>query len=208
MTSVRKGEATRERLLAATERAVLDKGIVSTSIDELIAEVGITKSGFFYHFRDKQELALAVLERYVSLDQEQFDALFARAAELSDDPLQRFLIALKLMAELMEGRANTQSGCVAASLAYQETQIDRRVRERMRAAALGWRQQFRTMLDEIAAIYPLRDVIDLDVVADMCTSALQGGFVMRKMLRDPAVMGQQVMALRSYIKLLFQPGLN
>jgi TetR/AcrR family transcriptional regulator, transcriptional repressor for nem operon len=205
---MRKGEATRERLLVTAERAVLDKGFTATSIDELIAEVGITKSGFFYHFRDKQELALAILERYIAMDQEQVDTLFARAAELSEDPLQRFLIAMKLMAELMEGRANTQAGCVAASLAYQENQVDRRVIERMRAAALGWRKQFREMLDEIACEYPPRDTIDFDVVADMCTSVLQGGFVMRKMLRDPAVMGQQVMALRSYIKLLFQPGLN
>jgi AcrR family transcriptional regulator len=74
-----KGRATRERLLSIAERAVLAKGFTATSIDEIIAEAGITKSGFFYHFRDKNELALALIERYLVDDEAKLDALFARA---------------------------------------------------------------------------------------------------------------------------------
>ena len=53
----RKGSDTRERILEVAEAAVLEKGFAATSIEELIVAVGITKSGFFYHFRDKEELA-------------------------------------------------------------------------------------------------------------------------------------------------------
>jgi AcrR family transcriptional regulator len=55
---------TRERLLALAEEAVLAKGFAGTSIEELIAAAGITKSGFFYHFKDKGDLAKALLLRY------------------------------------------------------------------------------------------------------------------------------------------------
>ena len=41
---------TREQIMDAAEAAVLAKGFNSTSIEELIAAVGISKSGFFYHF--------------------------------------------------------------------------------------------------------------------------------------------------------------
>ena len=64
----RKGEATRERILAVAEASVLAKGFGATSIDEVIAEAGLTKSGFFYHFRDKNELAREMLRRYVASD--------------------------------------------------------------------------------------------------------------------------------------------
>ena len=47
----RKGGDTRERILDAAESAVLDKGFAATSIEELIAAVGITKSGFFLSFQ-------------------------------------------------------------------------------------------------------------------------------------------------------------
>lgn len=208
MRSTTKGEATREKLLAATERAVLDKGFVATSIDELIAEVGITKSGFFYHFRDKNELALAMLERYIKADLNELSAYKARAAELTDDPLQRLLIMLKLYAELLDGVTPERSGCVAASMAYQENQVSRQVAARMRELVLEWRRHFRSMIDDVVAQYPPRDQVDLDTVADMCAGVLQGSVVLAKMLKDQRVMGQQVMALRSYIKLLFQPGPN
>jgi AcrR family transcriptional regulator len=56
----RKGSDTREHILDVAEAAVLEKGFAATSIEELIAAVGITKSGFFYHFKDKNELAKAL----------------------------------------------------------------------------------------------------------------------------------------------------
>ena len=40
-------------------------GDVFDGIDEIIAEAGITKSGFFYHFRDKNDLAKALLQRSI-----------------------------------------------------------------------------------------------------------------------------------------------
>ena len=42
----RKGSDTKERILDVAEAAVLEKGFAATSIEELIAAVDITKSGF------------------------------------------------------------------------------------------------------------------------------------------------------------------
>jgi TetR/AcrR family transcriptional repressor of nem operon len=88
---------------------VLEKGFAATSIEELIAAVGITKSGFFYHFRDKNELAKALLIRYVEREDALFDELFARADELNEDPLHGFLVGLKMMSELMADLPNRAS---------------------------------------------------------------------------------------------------
>src|SRR5690606_9326586 len=89
--TMRKGLETRERILEIAESSVLAKGFGATSIEEIIAEAGITKSGFFYHFRDKNELARAMLVRYIEVNDRLFDDIFDRGAELSDDPLQAFL---------------------------------------------------------------------------------------------------------------------
>ena len=63
-----KSQNKREQILEIAERAVLAKGFGATSIEEIIAEAGITKSGFFYHFKDKNELALALINRYIDQD--------------------------------------------------------------------------------------------------------------------------------------------
>ena len=75
--TARKGD-TRERLLALAESAVLAKGFAATSIEELIAAAGISKSGFFYHFKDKGELAKAMILRYIEQDTRLLDDIFAR----------------------------------------------------------------------------------------------------------------------------------
>jgi AcrR family transcriptional regulator len=76
------------------ESAVLAKGFASTSIEEIIAAVGITKSGFFYHFKDKTALAKGLMLRYMEHDRQVLDEIFARGDELNDDPLHGFLVGL------------------------------------------------------------------------------------------------------------------
>ncbi len=112
-----KGAETRDRIMQIAEAAVLAKGFGATSIEEVITEAGITKSGFFYHFRDKNELARAMLHRYVEANDRIFDDVFERGRQLSDDPLQAFLIALKLLAEIMSDLPNGHPGCLIAAFA-------------------------------------------------------------------------------------------
>src|SRR3546814_10625097 len=68
--STRKRSQTRERLLDFAYGAIIEKGFAATSIEELVEAAGITKSGFFYHFKDKNDLARQLLERYLAIGRE------------------------------------------------------------------------------------------------------------------------------------------
>ena len=54
--------STRERILDAALTAFGLRGFDSTSLDELAAQVGITKQAILYHFSSKQELLAATIE--------------------------------------------------------------------------------------------------------------------------------------------------
>lgn len=202
---MRKGVQTRERILDIAEAAVLAKGFGATSIEEVIAQAEITKSGFFYHFRDKGELAHALLKRHVERNQTILDTLFERSRELTDDPLQAFLVGLKLYAEMVDDMPNGHPGCLIATYCYQERLFDREIHEMNRRAVLGWRQEILRALEDVCAAYPPREPVDLEDLADMVSTVTEGGIVMSRALRDPSVFARQVMLLRSYIRLLFQP---
>ena len=202
---MRKGAETRERILDIAEASVLAKGFGATSIEEVIAEAGITKSGFFYHFRDKNELARAMIVRYIETNDRLFDDLFGRSRELSDDPLQAFLIGLKLFAEVLRDLPNGHPGCLVASVCYQERLFDREVRELTARAVRGWNARFTAMLDEIAAVRPPREPLDMAVVADMLSCVVDGGIIISKVLDDPLRLEAQVLAFRSFVKMLFTP---
>lgn len=194
---------TRTAILDIAERAVLEKGFEATSIEEIVAAVGISRGGFFYHFRDKSALARAMLERYIETEDRLYDDLFARARELHDDPLHSMLIGLKLLAEMLEDMPNGHPGCVIAATAYQDRLFDRGVRDLNRQAILGWRARFRKMFDEIAERYPPQEDVDLDALGDMVSSVVEGGLILQRALGETNTVAAQILQLRTYIKLLF-----
>jgi TetR/AcrR family transcriptional regulator len=70
----RRGEQTREAILAAAEAAFAEHGFAGARIDAIAAEVGHSKNLIFRYFGDKLGLYVAVLRRF---DQEA-DGLLAR----------------------------------------------------------------------------------------------------------------------------------
>ena len=199
----RKGDETREQILAVAESSVLAKGFAATSIEEIIAAVGLTKSGFFYHFRDKGELAKGLLLRYLAQDKQLLDDLFARADELNSDPLHGFLVALKLFEEMLANLPEVHPGCLAASFAYQDQLFNREIRSLNAGGILAWRTRFRARLDAIAARYPPKQDVDLDALADMAATLVEGGLVLGRMLQDQTVLPRQIRLYRDYVRLLF-----
>ena len=199
---------TRARIMDIAEEAVLAKGFDATSIEEIVVAAEITKGGFFYHFPDKNALARALLERYIENEELLFDSIVARARDLSDDPLHAGLIGLKLLAETLEDMPNGHPGCLIAAAAYQDRLFDDEVREINRRAVIGWRNRFREMFDEIARVYPPREDVDFEALSDFVSTVVEGGLIMSKVVRQPHMVCGQIMLLRSYIKLLFEPRLQ
>jgi TetR/AcrR family transcriptional regulator, transcriptional repressor for nem operon len=182
---------------------VLHKGFALTSIDELIAAAGITKSGFFYHFRDKNDLAKALLERYLERDEVIFDDLFAQADALNEDPLHGFLVFLKLLADLMADLTSGHPGCLVASYCYQDRLFSSEIRQLAATGVRTWRARFRKRLDAIAERYPPRIDVNLDVMADMLSGVVDGGIILSKSLAQPKHLPEQIMMYRSFVRLVF-----
>jgi AcrR family transcriptional regulator len=198
-----RGAETRRRILDVAQVSVLEKGFGATSIDEIIAATDLTKSGFFYHFRDKTELAKALLHRYIEEEERLFDEVFARAHALADEPLPAMLLGLKLLAEMFADLPRGHPGCLVALSCYHERVFNREIQELNRHAALLWRQRFRTMFEAIIVDHPPREPVSAEDLADMVSTVLEGAIVMSKALREPDSMGRQILVLRSLLKLVF-----
>jgi len=199
----RRGPDTRERLLDLAEASVLEKGFAATSIEELISGAGITKSGFFYHFRDKGTLAKALLERYIARETALFDDLFGRARELNEDPLHGFLVGLKMLAELLADLPKGHPGCLIASYCYQDQLFNREVRALSADAVRRWRRFFRERLEAIALRYPPRIAVDLDAMADMISALVDGGIILSKTLKEKDALPRQIMLYRDFVRAVF-----
>lgn len=195
-----KGERTRGRILDAAYEAIIRKGFAGTSIDELVEATGITKSGFFYHFRDKGDLARQLLVRFLAEDDAVIDALKARAEQLVDDPLQQFLLFLNLYAEMADEMDALHPGCLVASIVYQEQVFDAEVRRLNSEAVMRWRARFLVWLEAIDRKHPPVAPIDRLALADALSAIVEGAIVLAKALDEPALMGRQLRLFRDMVK--------
>ena len=198
-----KGERTRQRILDIAYDSIVHKGFAATSIEELVEAAGITKSGFFYHFRDKNDLARQLLDRFISEDNDLIDGLTQRARSLCEDPLQSFLLFLNLYAEAMDDMPELHPGCLIATITYQAALFDRVVLQMNRDSVMALRRRFATWIEEIAERYPPRSEADLEALADMLTVIVEGAIVLSKALDDKYLMGRQTRVYREHVKAVF-----
>jgi len=202
---VTRANSSRERILKCAEEIILQKGFSSTSIEEILEKAAITKGGFFYHFDGKTGLAKALVERYLQTDEEVFGGLFEQADQLSEDPLHRLLIFLKLLSDTMANLKHTHPGCLVASFTYESHQLNEDVRELIKKGLLAWREMFTTRLEKISEKYPRKIDISNDALADMFASVIEGGIIQSKAFQNNRLLVDQILAYRNYIRVLYEP---
>ncbi len=113
-------EKTRAAILKAAERKFFENGVVSTSLQEIAKEAGVTRGAVYWHFRDKSELLKtladmaympheAILEKLVEENlEEPLGVLYADCCvtlnALTNDPSRRRLLTILLRrCEYVEG---------------------------------------------------------------------------------------------------------
>jgi AcrR family transcriptional regulator len=199
-----KGKQTRERILEVAERLILQRGFAGTAIEDIIKEAAISKGGFFYHFDGKNDLAISLLERYREEDALLFSGMFARAEELSDDPLQQMLIFLKLLSETMAELEELHPGCLVASFTYESQQVNEQVRALTAECVLDWRRLFQRQIDKVNQRYQAATDVTSEALADMLSSIIEGGIVVSRALGNPDILVSQLLQYRSHVSLLYQ----
>jgi len=66
MTTQRRGEETRSRLLQAAEECFAQRGYDGTGVAEICRCAGVSKGAFYHHFPSKQAIFLELLDRWMA----------------------------------------------------------------------------------------------------------------------------------------------
>jgi len=198
-----RGERTRTQLMDIAQVAILEKGYAATSIDELIVQAGITKSGFFYHFGDKLDLGKHLLRR----DNEAIEAALTEIFEAAEAehacPLEALIEGVRRFGGVAAGLPTERPGCLAAALSYQDALVDDETRDLVRDGLVFRRRILRERFERIAAKYPPSTPVDLDALADMMIAVIQGGMVIDRVRQTPGVLRAQIELYCAYVRAIF-----
>ena len=88
---MKKAEATRLTILQKAFELIYVKGYQTTSIDDIIATTQVTKGAFYYHFKNKDEMGVAIIN----------EILKPTLADIFIQPLQKYQNPLDSIYHLM-----------------------------------------------------------------------------------------------------------
>jgi len=198
----RNGAATRERILDGAERLVLDKGLASTSVDDILDEAGTSKGAFFHHFPTKNHLARALVERYAAADRGFLDEFMTRAeAEHPDDPAGQLLAFVSSFVDVSDELVASQPSCLYVSYIYDKQLSEDGTNAVIEDVLLAWRARLAAKLREADAIHPLAGDVDLEALADHVVTTFEGAFLLARALGEPGVMRRQLELVRDLLAL-------
>jgi AcrR family transcriptional regulator len=106
---------TRERLTEAAVRRFYRDGFRSVSLDQVLADVGISKTAFYKHFECKEDLVLAALEMKNSWLQDTFREMVRERGGAA--PVGQLRALLDVVNHIIEG--DDFQGCIFVNVALE-----------------------------------------------------------------------------------------
>jgi len=199
----RDGSATRNKILDVSQHLLLEQGYGGMSVDSVIDAAGITKGAFFYHFKSKNDLAQALLDRYVQGDDDLLHELMARAETLNHDPLQQYLIFVGLLIERMRGFKESPPGCLIASFVYQMEAFNPATQDTVMKGFNEWQRVVENKLELVFKKYAPRLPVSVRQIYDNLIAAFEGGIIMGKLYQRNDTLADQIAQHKNYVELLF-----
>lgn len=158
------------------------KGYEATSLDDLCAATGLSRSSLYAAFGDKRDLLLQSLDRYADRGAARF------AAALAEPPIQAALrhVLDEFIDQIVAGPG--QRGCFVGNCAAELARSDREALARVRRSLARNEAIFRDALTAAQARGELPAASDPEALARFLVSGLQGLRLVGKANPDRAVL--------------------
>ncbi|TDW94975.1 TetR family transcriptional regulator [Kribbella pratensis] len=177
-----RGAATRARIVASADELIALKGAAATTLDEVTAASGTSKSQLYRHFPDKSALVQAVIALRGGRVLEREEQHLRRIDSFSG--LDRWCKAILQRVTARRGAM----GCELGSLSTELSDHDEAARLDLDAHLTTWISLLVAVLERMQANNTLSAEADPQRLATGIMAAIQGGYVLAQAARDPGPM--------------------
>ena len=168
----RRGRDSRDRIIASAADLVGERGVHGTSLDDVLATAGASKSQLYHYFRDKEDLVRAVVARQT---QRVLDAQMPLLDQLDSwEAIARWFDTLVVLQE----QAGCVGGCPIGSLASELADHDEDARQDLIASFDRWEGYLARGLTAMQARGELAPAADPATLATVVMAGIQGGLLL------------------------------
>lgn len=170
------------RILDAAEKMVQERGLNAVSFQDLADAVGLRKPSIFHHFRNKEELTLALIDRCATKHGPQYAEVVARDISAPDK--------LRQIAKIFEDGLANQRPCLLAALGASINTMPDSAVEELHVAADGAVGRFAEVFQQGRRDGTLKFEGDPELAAMSFFAMLQGLQILARAKDDSAAFGQ------------------
>jgi TetR/AcrR family transcriptional repressor of nem operon len=194
----RDGRNTREVIISAATRLIHVHGYNATSLDDVLRESGVGKGNFYYHFKSKEDLGYAILDKII-------DGFLERTlepcfADADAAPLGQIRCFLDRVLQAQRER-NCVGGCVMGNLASELSDVHEGFRTRLATLFTAWQARLASALEAARRRGELAGATEPETLARFVVASLEGAILLAKVSKDIRVMEQCVAELKRYLAL-------
>lgn len=189
----------RTRILDAALQVIRSKGYAATTIDDLCAASGLTKGGFFHHFKGKEELAIAAAGHFAAMA----DGLFAAAPYRNlPDPLLRLLGYVDFRIAIIRGSL-PQFTCLLGTMVQEAYESHPAIREACDRYISAHAAEVAKDVAAAKDFYAPDAPWSAEGLGLYTQAVMQGSFILAKAKNGPDIAVECLRHLRRYLEMLF-----
>jgi AcrR family transcriptional regulator len=174
----KRGAATRSRIVEGAADLVLRNGVAGTSLDEIMTEIGVSKSQLYHYFADKDAIVAEVIRLQVR------KVLAAQSPQLgSIDSMETLRQWCDVIIHLTQLHG-TNGGCPIGSLASELSERSEGARSMLVDGFGSWRSQIEAGLRKMRDRGELTETANPEELAIAILGAVQGGLLLAKTMRS------------------------
>jgi TetR/AcrR family transcriptional repressor of nem operon len=192
----------KEQILEVATGLMAARGYHRTSLDDVLRASGAGKGNFYHHFRSKEDLGYAILDRLL----ERFEArtLAPIFGDGTRDPLAQVDVLLDEILATQRAR-NCVGGCPIGNLATELADAHEGFRRRLAGGFERWRQCLAAALARAQALGTLAPDVEPAALARFLVAGIEGAILLTKVEKDIRVMEHCVAELRRHLALCRRP---
>lgn len=165
-----KASSTRHTILEKAFEIIYTKGYQATSIDEIIATTKVTKGAFYYHFKTKDEMGLAIINEIVKPTMQN---AFIKPLQDAENPIKEIYEMTKTLL-LDNPFLKLEYGCPAGNLVQEMTPWNVEFGKALSELILEWQQTIENCIKKGKAKGAIRKNVNTQQVAYFIMSGYWG----------------------------------
>ena len=191
---MRKGEATRQKIIEQTSGLFNTKGYYATTLSDVMRQTGLQKGGIYNHFKSKEELSLEVFQYNLARISKQI----SNELDQIESYEEKLLAIIRLSLRVAHGKP-VPGGCPILNAGVEADGTYEPLEKAARRAFSGFKKSISSILQEGVAAGEFQEDLNTVELTDFFIACFEGAMFLSKVEDKNRPLKSIISVLESFI---------